>query len=114
MATTHGKVLSVNVGRARESSLRRARASFEALTDIALAGRTDGLGLWGEFKSDASNDALRSNIRVFLAGALEATTSFASWALSHLSRAPDVQDRKSTRLNSSHQLISYAVFCLKK
>src|SRR6202142_3557885 len=23
-------------------------------------------------------------------------------------------DRKSTRLNSSHQLISYAVFCLKK
>src|SRR5947208_5150858 len=28
-----------------------------------------------------------------------------SWALT---------DRKSTRLNSSHQIISYAVFCLKK
>src|SRR5258708_24253988 len=26
---------------------------------------------------------------------------------------PDL-DRKSTRLNSSHQIISYAVFCLKK
>src|SRR5258708_8458172 len=26
----------------------------------------------------------------------------------------DVRDRKSTRLNSSHQIISYAVFCLKK
>src|SRR5438309_2612097 len=25
-----------------------------------------------------------------------------------------VQDRKSTRLNSSHSSISYAVFCLKK
>src|SRR5574341_1434248 len=25
----------------------------------------------------------------------------------------NLQDRKSTRLNSSHQLISYAVFCLK-
>src|SRR5438552_10220792 len=25
-----------------------------------------------------------------------------------------VTDRKSTRLNSSHQIISYAVFCLKK
>src|SRR5258708_11522396 len=25
-----------------------------------------------------------------------------------------VADRKSTRLNSSHQIISYAVFCLKK
>src|SRR5438552_4234623 len=29
-----------------------------------------------------------------------------------LARAPG--DRKSTRLNSSHQIISYAVFCLKK
>src|SRR2546427_5952502 len=28
-------------------------------------------------------------------------------------RAP-VRDRKSTRLNSSHSQISYAVFCLKK
>src|SRR5258708_16522134 len=27
---------------------------------------------------------------------------------------PDTGDRKSTRLNSSHQIISYAVFCLKK
>src|SRR5258708_20601353 len=26
----------------------------------------------------------------------------------------DDRDRKSTRLNSSHQIISYAVFCLKK
>src|SRR5438034_5722036 len=26
----------------------------------------------------------------------------------------DRQDRKSTRLNSSHTVISYAVFCLKK
>src|SRR5258708_19374557 len=25
-----------------------------------------------------------------------------------------LEDRKSTRLNSSHQIISYAVFCLKK
>src|SRR5438552_10535975 len=26
----------------------------------------------------------------------------------------DCEDRKSTRLNSSHQISSYAVFCLKK
>src|SRR5258708_12388301 len=31
-----------------------------------------------------------------------------------LAGATDVLDRKSTRLNSSHQIISYAVFCLKK
>src|SRR2546426_8762622 len=30
-----------------------------------------------------------------------------------LQRHPD-EDRKSTRLNSSHLVISYAVFCLKK
>src|SRR5712671_7665134 len=29
-------------------------------------------------------------------------------------RMPPAADRKSTRLNSSHQIISYAVFCLKK
>src|SRR5258708_10071782 len=28
--------------------------------------------------------------------------------------SPTSSDRKSTRLNSSHQIISYAVFCLKK
>src|SRR5256885_6697579 len=29
-------------------------------------------------------------------------------------RSPALGDRKSTRLNSSHLVISYAVFCLKK
>src|SRR2546426_8476559 len=29
-------------------------------------------------------------------------------------RQREVSDRKSTRLNSSHLVISYAVFCLKK
>src|SRR5436190_7296018 len=31
-----------------------------------------------------------------------------------LQRQHRTQDRKSTRLNSSHTVISYAVFCLKK
>src|SRR5438552_13465255 len=36
--------------------------------------------------------------------------------LQHASYRPrfSLSDRKSTRLNSSHQIISYAVFCLKK
>src|SRR2546427_8927830 len=32
----------------------------------------------------------------------------------HVSEAIQYRDRKSTRLNSSHSQISYAVFCLKK
>src|SRR5690242_21166976 len=39
----------------------------------------------------------------------------AAQVLEHLrSRGWHLQDRKSTRLNSSHMSISYAVFCLKK
>src|SRR5260221_7893141 len=44
-------------------------------------------------------------------GALDATTRVLSKELSD--RKIRV-DRKSTRLNSSHTVISYAVFCLKK
>src|SRR5687768_18270418 len=38
------------------------------------------------------------------------------WTRSHTNRAIErrAEDRKSTRLNSSHGYISYAVFCLKK
>src|SRR5256885_9862416 len=35
-------------------------------------------------------------------------------ALIQLARCMAIEDRKSTRLNSSHLVISYAVFCLKK
>src|SRR2546426_9257783 len=34
--------------------------------------------------------------------------------LEHRQAVREVGDRKSTRLNSSHLVISYAVFCLKK
>src|SRR5690625_5724007 len=37
-----------------------------------------------------------------------------AWKRSTLLQGSDVLDRKSTRLNSSHVAISYAVFCLKK
>lgn len=67
-------------------------ASFDHLTDLVLAARKDGKGLWKQFKSDAPDEALRSNIKVFLAGALEATTSYASWAISHLARNLPAQE----------------------
>src|SRR5258708_26855088 len=41
-------------------------------------------------------------------------TSSASRVTVGSERAQSCGDRKSTRLNSSHQIISYAVFCLKK
>src|SRR5207245_4576164 len=38
----------------------------------------------------------------------------ANWVRRHGRRRDHERDRKSTRLNSSHGSISYAVFCLKK
>jgi len=76
------------------AGIRRAKAAkavFEELVDAVLETRSAGLGLWDQFKSDAPNELLRSNIRVFLAGALEATTSYAGWTIAHLARNLDAQ-----------------------
>lgn len=67
--------------------------AFEELTDRVLASRESGKGLWHKLRSDASDEALRSNIKVFLAGALEATTSYATWAISHLARNESWQEK---------------------
>src|SRR2546422_6189211 len=54
----------------------------------------------------------------FAASCLQAGSSPPHWARATLRTANGIQrnrqDRKSTRLNSSHGYISYAVFCLKK
>src|SRR5438552_14815608 len=48
-------------------------------------------------------------------GCRETRPSAPSQPIGHAhDHARRVRDRKSTRLNSSHQIISYAVFCLKK
>src|SRR5690606_27149072 len=58
----------------------------------------------------------------FVAGTAFAQVSKRAWQLGTIAnlRSPNlrhnffIKDRKSTRLNSSHVKISYAVFCLKK
>src|SRR5699024_12861215 len=50
-----------------------------------------------------------------LEGRMEGSLAGASWRAARDGYARHVEgDRKSTRLNSSHVSISYAVFCLKK
>src|ERR1022692_2546368 len=48
------------------------------------------------------------------AGAGESAAGGMSWRPNCLNWCGGAGDRKSTRLNSSHLVISYAVFCLKK
>src|SRR5947208_13593950 len=55
----------------------------------------------------------------FLSTYLWVCVSLTRHSLSTIDKRPThspsrASDRKSTRLNSSHQIISYAVFCLKK
>src|SRR5689334_24709040 len=54
-------------------------------------------GLWGQILSTV----------ILVLNAIPALWSLSRFSLDYL-------DRKSTRLNSSHSSISYAVFCLKK
>src|SRR6185436_20505908 len=49
---------------------------------------------------------------LFRSRSLHARVARRSWSRQGSVRRD--RDRKSTRLNSSHQIISYAVFCLKK
>src|SRR5438034_4646633 len=56
---------------------------------------------------------VRGRLRVDAAALLGARAD-AQGALRAGRRADAARDRKSTRLNSSHTVISYAVFCLKK
>src|SRR2546422_8611626 len=58
-------------------------------------------------------DDLRSTLQALEAKGVAATEiEKEDWGLRTTIRLP--RDRKSTRLNSSHGYISYAVFCLKK
>src|SRR5258708_9845026 len=63
------------------------------------------------FRSHAAPDGDRRDDSDAVETHRESLSGGEQWpALQHHHRS----DRKSTRLNSSHQIISYAVFCLKK
>src|SRR2546427_5891188 len=60
--------------------------------------------------------SVRTEVQAFVRQYVDATNRADAAALVEMyARIPEVaRDRKSTRLNSSHSQISYAVFCLKK
>src|SRR5690348_17916211 len=60
---------------------------------------------------EAVNDQIKAAGAWVFAGGLHAPTTA---TVLRRDQAGQVLDRKSTRLNSSHPSISYAVFCLKK
>src|SRR2546426_8488196 len=75
-----------------------------ATTEIYTLSLHDALPIWFE-RARAKRRNSRNDIRVY---ECLRVTLLADVIL------VKVEDRKSTRLNSSHLVISYAVFCLKK
>src|SRR5690242_21819120 len=58
--------------------------------------------------------SLHDALPILLTAAQRQFTTLSSDSPKNFLQAVRVADRKSTRLNSSHMSISYAVFCLKK
>src|SRR2546427_6845816 len=64
--------------------------------------------------SSSTSPALRSRLATAHTSTMGPPSGGASSSWKRTTRAIENEDRKSTRLNSSHSQISYAVFCLKK
>src|SRR2546427_7198185 len=87
----------VDMGLTAEQSYRLGVATFQGASELAA-------------RSTESADVLRQRVTS------KGGTTHAAITHMQAQQVPEhfVADRKSTRLNSSHSQISYAVFCLKK
>src|SRR5207302_8779945 len=81
--------------------LRKRRTAAEPDFFSSLRQRREAFSAW-----EQSSTQFKSNNEVFDEALLTAVGDF------HALQIPEGRDRKSTRLNSSHVKISYAVFCL--
>src|SRR5207244_12356677 len=78
-----------------------------ALIVLVAAVPTCALGAWGYTMLTGKGAALVIGAMLMASVPLRRLMRMRGLALSS-------RDRKSTRLNSRHQILSYAVFCLKK
>src|SRR5438270_5581654 len=93
LTNSSGAVEALNVG--------------EHLTDTFTVTTVDGTQQIVTVTIDGTNDA------AIISGTSSGTVVEAGGVANAIGGTPTVRDRKSTRLNSSHSQISYAVFCLK-
>src|SRR5258708_6957156 len=99
---------------------RRAEACLFDQTRVTSVGREINNGA-GKFRVQTSRGAITAREVILASGAYttDATPALRKKIIpigSYIiaTEVLPAEDRKSTRLNSSHQIISYAVFCLKK
>src|SRR5947209_17080488 len=95
----------------------REFGDWQVYLDAAAALRRGEITLHEEIRRDAESiKAPISEVVDWLVENLELRPGFHELAEAHRPTivSSNFRDRKSTRLNSSHANISYAVFCLKK
>src|SRR3712207_7405359 len=90
---------------------RPPRSTLFPYTTLFRSGRFHAAAITSSAADSATEDARVRGVRAYLGGQRRRVRA-ASRRATRLRRAR--ADRKSTRLNSSHANISYAVFCLKK
>src|SRR2546422_6295279 len=90
---------------------RPPRSTLFPYTTLFRSGRLHGIGVSAPSGVAQGGDVIDVNRK---AHRRRLSHSFPDDELKPLGLAGDDLDRKSTRLNSSHGYISYAVFCLKK
>src|SRR5690625_5974527 len=78
-----------------------------------------GVGMQGHYSTSVNIDNVRESLERFIDLGIEVGVTELDVGVSEVENVlteeeEEEQDRKSTRLNSSHVAISYAVFCLKK
>ena len=85
------------------------------MSDIELVSATKSFGGWlKRYKHRSQVLNCEMIFAIYLPPAADENDVPLLWWLSGLTCTDENLDRKSTRLNSSHDQISYAVFCLKK
>src|SRR5437879_8303440 len=82
---------------------------------MEFGSREDGRQRWGI----CTGAPMKVQQELMRDASVQSTMNVYGQAMLHSKRSSSTgnrarQDRKSTRLNSSHRCISYAVFCLKK
>src|SRR6266498_2643517 len=83
--------------------------------DVSLTGDYDAVHTHGDNTGAMATDTMRNTVyAVASQNEFDSPERYGLQLVDYLLTQPRVEDRKSTRLNSSHVRISYAVFCLKK
>src|SRR5207244_12359274 len=94
------------------SATYSTRAPTRRSSDLALLNiATPATGHCGKATSCSASPSTNEEHSPSCGACNPCGTHVDVWGREEISPSPT--DRKSTRLNSSHQIISYAVFCLK-